>query len=98
MANQNGPPEHFNEINHICCIGARHASVMSMAVIAAAHPQVTVTIVDYDVDLVQRWEQLDIDFVEPGFAIVLGPFIEQQYNNKVFLSTCNTTNQTTKGR
>ncbi|KAL6200993.1 hypothetical protein ACLB2K_024708 [Fragaria x ananassa] len=67
MANQNGPPEHFNEINHICCIGARHASVMSMAVIAAAHPQVTVTIVDYDVDLVQRWEQLDIDFVEPGF-------------------------------
>ncbi|KAL6197954.1 hypothetical protein ACLB2K_027746 [Fragaria x ananassa] len=38
-----------------------------MAVIAAAHPQVTVTIVDYDVHLVQRWEQLDIDFVEPGF-------------------------------
>lgn len=71
MANQNGPPEHLNEINHICCIGARHASVMSMAVIAAAHPQVTVTIVDYDVDLVQRWEQLDIDFVEPGFQHLL---------------------------
>ncbi|XP_062014802.1 UDP-glucose 6-dehydrogenase 3-like [Rosa rugosa] len=76
MANQNAVPMHFNEITHICCIGARHASIMSMAVIAEAHPNITVTIVDFDLNVLEPWVARDVDLVEPGFEQLLDEVLD----------------------
>nr|XP_011459983.1 PREDICTED: UDP-glucose 6-dehydrogenase 4-like [Fragaria vesca subsp. vesca] len=64
--------EDLGQVSHICCFGASYDGILSMAVMAQYHPEITFKIVDMDQDLIKKWEGGEILFYEPEFEELIG--------------------------
>ncbi|PRQ28278.1 putative UDP-glucose 6-dehydrogenase [Rosa chinensis] len=64
------PPD-FDHITNVCCIGATQSSVMHMAVIAERYPRLNVVVADFNQQLIEDWNEGNIDFEEEGMFELL---------------------------
>ncbi|KAK9268204.1 hypothetical protein L1049_010647 [Liquidambar formosana] len=72
--NVGGAIQNQARVRHVCCMGAGHAGVLSMAVMADYHPEIIFRIVDTNPDLIQRWQGGGggvSPFYEPGLEELL---------------------------
>ena len=68
-----------NKIKNICCIGAGYVGGPTMAVIAQKCPEITVNVVDINVQRIANWNDEDLDklpIYEPGLKEVVAEAIE----------------------
>ena len=67
----------------ICCIGAGYVGGPTMAMIAYKCPEVTVTVVDINVERIAGWNSENLPIFEPG----LQDIVSQQRGKNLFFST-----------
>ncbi|WP_395042750.1 nucleotide sugar dehydrogenase [Flavobacterium sp.] len=74
------------KITNICCIGAGYVGGPTMAVIAQKCPHIKVTVVDLNVNRIEKWNDEDVNNIpiyEPG----LSDIVKQSRNKNLFFST-----------
>ncbi|WP_298119847.1 UDP-glucose 6-dehydrogenase [Flavobacterium sp.] len=74
------------KITNICCIGAGYVGGPTMAVIAKKCPHIKVTVVDLNVERIERWNDENVDNIpvyEPG----LGAVVAEARGRNLFFST-----------
>jgi UDPglucose 6-dehydrogenase len=74
------------KITNICCIGAGYVGGPTMAVIAQKCPHIKVTVVDLNLDRIQKWNDADannIPVYEPG----LSEIVKHSRGKNLFFST-----------
>ena len=74
------------KITNICCIGAGYVGGPTMAVIAQKCPHIKVTVVDLNIERIERWNDKDVENIpvyEPG----LGEIVKHSRGKNLFFST-----------
>ena len=74
------------KISNICCIGAGYVGGPTMAIIASKCPNITVNVVDINLDRINQWNNKDlkrIPIYEPG----LDEIVKNCRNKNLFFST-----------
>ena len=74
------------KITNICCIGAGYVGGPTMAVIAQKCPHIKVTVVDLNVNRIEKWNDEDVNNIpiyEPG----LSEIVKHSRNKNLFFST-----------
>tara|TARA_X000000368_G_scaffold27617_1_gene20820 strand:- start:6952 stop:8361 length:1410 start_codon:yes stop_codon:yes gene_type:complete len=74
------------KINNICCIGAGYVGGPTMAVIALKCPEIIVTVVDSNIEKINRWNSNNLDDL-PVFEPGLSDVIAKTRNKNLFFST-----------
>jgi UDPglucose 6-dehydrogenase len=74
------------KITNICCIGAGYVGGPTMAVIAQKCPHIKVTVVDLNIDRIEKWNDADVNNIpvyEPGLPEV----VKSSRGKNLFFST-----------